>query len=46
MDEQEPRPPARPAWVIWLAIVVAVMIVAGITFMILFPGQHGPGRHL
>jgi len=45
MDEKELKPPARPAWVIWLAIVVAVLIVTGITLMVLFPGQHGPGRH-
>ena len=46
MDEQEMRPPARPAWVIWLAVVVAALIVAGIALMVLLPGQHGPGRHL
>jgi hypothetical protein len=46
MDEQELRPPARPAWVIRLAIVVAILIVTAIIVMILFPGQHGPGRHL
>jgi hypothetical protein len=46
MDEHEMRPPARPAWVIWLAIVVAILIVTGIVLMVLVPGQHGPGRHL
>ncbi len=46
MDEQELKPPARPAWVIWMAIVVAVLILAAIALMVLLPGQHGPGRHM
>ena len=40
------KPPARPAWVIWMAIVVAVLILAAIALMVLLPGQHGPGRHM
>jgi preprotein translocase subunit Sec61beta len=46
MDEQELKPPTRPAWVIWLAIVVAVLVITGIALTVLLPGQHGPGRHL
>jgi len=46
MNEGELKPPARPAWVIWLAIVVAVLVIASIALMVLLPGQHGPGRHL
>jgi len=46
MDEQELKPPARPAWLIWLAIAVAVLVITGIALMVLMPGQHGPGRHL
>lgn len=46
MGEKELKPPARPAWVIWLGIVVAVAVVAAIALMILIPGQHGPGRHM
>ena len=45
MDEQL-KPPARPAWVIWMAIVVAVLVLAAIALMVLLPGQHGPGRHM
>jgi hypothetical protein len=46
MDEQQSKSPARPTWVVWLAIVVAVLVVTGIVLMVLVPGQHGPGRHL
>ena len=46
MDEQELKPPTRPAWVIWFAIAVAVLVLAAIALMILLPGEHGPGRHM
>lgn len=46
MDEQELKPPARPAWVIWLASVVVVLVITGIALMLLIPGEHGPGRHM
>ena len=45
MDEQELKPRARPAWVIWMAIAVVVLALAAIALMVLLPGQHGPGRH-
>lgn len=46
MDEQELKPPARPGWVIWLAVAIAVLVVLAIAMMVLMPGQHGPGRHM
>ena len=46
MDEQELKPPARPVWVIWLAIMVVVLVLTAIALMVLLPGQHGPGRHM
>ena len=46
MDENELKPPARPAWVIWLAVVVVVLVLTALALMVLVPGQHGPGRHM
>ena len=46
MDEKGLKPPARPAWVIWLAVVVVVLVLAALVLMVLLPGQHGPGRHM
>jgi hypothetical protein len=46
MEDRNLKPPARPAWVSWMAIVVVVLVLAAIAVMVLAPGEHGPGRHL
>ena len=46
MDDQEVKPPARPAWVVWMAIVMVALVLAAIAVMVLLPGEHGPGRHM
>jgi hypothetical protein len=46
MDKKAMKPPARPAWVIWFAVVVVVLVLTALVLMALLPGQHGPGRHL
>ncbi len=46
MNEPELQRPGRPAWVIWSAIAVVVLVLAAIAVMVLLPGQHGPGRHM
>jgi hypothetical protein len=45
VDEHDLKPPARPAWVVWLVIAAAVLVVTAIALMVLFSGQHSPGRH-
>ena len=46
MDDQERKLPPRPAWVVWMAIVIVTLVLAAIALMILVPGEHGPGRHM
>ena len=41
MDERDVKPPARPAWLIWLGIVVAILVLTAVALMFLVPGQHG-----
>ena len=46
MDEQELKPPTRPAWVIWLGIGVLVLVVLAVMMhLLLGGGPHGPRMH-
>jgi hypothetical protein len=41
----EDQPPRAPRWVWISAVVVGVLAVVAVA-LLLFGGQHGPGRHL
>lgn len=39
-------PPAMPRWVKAFAWVAGILVVLLLLLMVLFPGRHGPGRHI
>jgi preprotein translocase subunit Sec61beta len=43
---EEPKPPARPGWVIGLGIAVLILLIIAVILMFVIPGEHGPGRHM
>ena len=42
----EEQPPGMPRWVKVLAVALVVLVVVAILAMLVFGGDHGPGRHL
>jgi hypothetical protein len=41
----EDQPPRAPRWV-WISAVVVGVLAVVAAALLLFGGQHGPGRHL
>lgn len=42
---KEDRPPAMPAWVKWLAVLLVTLLLAAGLLATFGGGNHGPGRH-
>lgn len=42
---KDDRPPAMPAWVKWLAVLLVTLLLAAGLLAAFGGGNHGPGRH-
>jgi hypothetical protein len=45
MQQGSVRPPARPRWVVVLAVVLGVAVLLIVVVLVVGGGNHGPGRH-